>query len=317
MAASQNRLSRRTLFKGTLAGTAMILGQSIPPLFAQTTPNAIRLGGPVFEPTQNPNQWIQALKMLGYTAAYCPVGPKASDDVVKAYAKAAARANIIIAEVGAWSNPLSSDRKEREAALKKCREALALADRIGANCCVNISGSRGPQWAGPSEDNLVPETFDMIVETTRKIIDDVKPTRTFFTLEAMPWAYPDSAQSYVRLIKAIHRKQFGVHLDPTNLVCSPQRYYKNGQLIRDCFRRLGSQIKSCHAKDVLLDTEALTHLSEVRIGLGRLDYRVFLKELSQLKDIPLMLEHLPNAREYRLAAQEVRCVAQSIGLTVA
>ena len=68
----------------------------------------------------------------------------------------------------------------------------------------------------------------MIVETIRSIIDAVKPTRTFFTLETMPWAYPDSPDTYLRLFKAIDRKQFAVHLDPVNLVCSPQRYYGNG-----------------------------------------------------------------------------------------
>ncbi|MCF7972412.1 MAG: sugar phosphate isomerase/epimerase [Phycisphaerae bacterium] len=311
-------MSRRDLIKGTLAGAAMTLtGVSLQQATAQTAPYPIRLGGPVFGSVNDPDQWIAALKQLGYSAAYCPVGPEAGDDTVKAYARAAARANIVIAEVGAWSNPLSSDDQERQAALTKCREGLALADRIGARCCVNISGSRGPQWAGPSEKNLTDETFDMIVATTRAILDEVKPTRTFFTLEAMPWAYPDSPESYVRLLKAIDRKQFAVHLDPTNLVCSPQRYYNNGQLIQECFRLLGPHIKSCHAKDVLLSTEALTHLSEVRIGLGRLDYAVFLKALSRLGDVPLMLEHLPNAQEYQLAAQQVRSVAHSIGLTFA
>lgn len=319
MCALKKELSRRRLIKGTLAGAAMaVTGPMIRSAPAQRRQYPLHLGGPVFEPTHNdPDQWVRALKQLGYSAAYCPVGPDASDDRVNAYAKAAARAKIIIAEVGAWSNPLSDNQQERHAALNKCRTSLALADRIGARCCVNISGSRGKQWAGPSKKNLTRETFDMIVETTRAIIDSVNPTRTFFTLEAMPWAYPDSADSYVRLLKAINRKRFAVHLDPTNLVCSPQRYYNTGSLIRDCFKRLGPHIKSCHAKDVLLSTEALTHLSEVRIGLGHLDYGVFLEELSQLGDVPLMLEHLPNAREYRLAAQHVRSVALTKGLTFA
>ena len=319
MSAFKEKLSRRNFMKDVLAGSAMALAYpAVQTVQAQGAPRPLRLGGPVFEPTNDdPEQWTKAVKALGYSAAYCPVGPDANDAKIQAYAKAAAEANIIIAEVGAWSNPLSSNKTERQAALNKCRRSLSLADRIGARCCVNISGSRGEQWAGPSEKNLTSETFDMIVETTRSIIDEVKPTRSFFTLEAMPWAYPDSVDSYVRLLKAINRKQFAVHLDPTNLVCSPQRYYNNGPLIAECFRRLGPHIKSCHAKDVLLDTKALTHLSEVRIGLGRLDYTVFLKELSKLRDIPLMLEHLPNAQEYRLAAQHLGSVAKSIGLTFA
>ena len=52
------------------------------------------------------------------------------------------------------------------------------------------------------------ETFDMIVEVTRQIIDDVQPTRTFFTLEAMPWAYPDTTESYLRLIAAIENSSW-------------------------------------------------------------------------------------------------------------
>jgi sugar phosphate isomerase/epimerase len=258
---------------------------------------------------------VRVVKKLGYRAAYCPVNAKASEDAVKAYARAAKRADIIIAEVGAWSNPISPDDKTRREARQKCRTQLALADRIGANCCVNISGSRSNRWEGPSPKNLTDETFDMIVETTRAIIDDVKPTRTYFTLEMMPWSYPDSADSYVALLKAIDRKRCAVHLDPVNIVCSPQRYYSTGKLIRECFEKLGPYVKSCHGKDILLDPRLTTHLDEVRPGLGGLDYATFLKELSKMPDTPLMLEHLKGAEEYRLAAEHVRGVAKEIGLS--
>jgi sugar phosphate isomerase/epimerase len=157
----------------------------------------------------------------------------------------------------------------------------------------------------------------MIVETTRSIIDAVKPTRTYFTLETMPWAYPDSADSYLRLLQAIDRERFAVHLDPVNLVCSPQRYYGSGKLIRECFEKLGPYIKSCHAKDILLQTKLTTHLDEVRPGQGGLDYATFLRELSKLPGTPLMLEHLPNAEEYDKAAEHIRGVARELGLSFA
>ncbi len=282
---------------------------------AQTKTFPIRLGGPTFEKYQDPDSWVRVLKKLGYSAAYCPVNAKAEDSVVNAYARAAKKADIIIAEVGAWSNPISPDEKTRRAALEKCRRQLALADRIGARCCVNISGSRGELWDGPSPKNLTEETFDMIVETTRAIIDDVKPGRTCFTLETMPWAYPDSPDSYLRLIKAIDREHFAAHLDPVNLVCSPQRYFGSGELIKECFKKLGPYIKSCHAKDILLQEKLTTHLDEVRPGLGGLDYTTFLKELSRIPDVPLMLEHLKRAEDYNLAAAHIRSVAKQSGLS--
>lgn len=277
--------------------------------------SAIPLGAPVFADHETPDEWIAVLQRQGYGAAYCPVGPDADAETVSAYEQAAAEAGIVIAEVGAWSNPISPNAEEREAAIEKCRRRLHLADRIGARCCVNISGSRNPDdWAGPHEDNLTPDTFDLIVETTRSIIDDVQPRRTYFTLETMPWAYPDTPENYLRLIKAIDRDRFAVHCDPVNIITSPQRYYGNGDLIERFFSLLGPYIKSCHGKDIALANELTTHLSETRPGTGGLDYRTFLRELAQLKDVPLMLEHLEGAAAYRQAADYVRREARAIGL---
>jgi len=308
-------MSRRSLLKKSATGAAALAAGAMEGSMRAAQSGRLRLGGPVFEKVRDPEPWVDALKKLGYSAAYCPVAADAGDDTVRAYETAARKANIVIAEVGAWSNPISPDEPTRKAALGKCRRQLALADRIGARCCVNITGSRGEKWDGPSPKNLTRETFDMIVETTRSIIDDVKPTRTYFTLETMPWAYPDSPDSYVRLFAAIDRQRFAVHLDPVNLVCSPQRYYGNAALIRECFKKLGPHIKSCHAKDILLHPRLTTHLDEVRPGTGGLDYATFLKELSKLTDVPLMLEHLPNAEEYTKAAEHIRGVARDVGLS--
>ena len=308
-------LTRRLVLKSAAAATVLSMTRtSAQAASSGPAKYPIRLGGPVFDTYESPDQWVSILKGLGYRAAYCPVKADESDDVVKSYALAAKKADIVIAEVGAWSNPISKDEKQRQAALAKCRKQLELADRIGANCCVNVSGSRGDQWAGPHRDNLTPETFDMIVEVTRSIIDDVQPTRTYFTLEAMPWSYPDCADTYVRLLKAIERKRFAVHLDPMNFIISPQVYYRNGDMIRECFAKLGPHIRSCHAKDIRLNPKVYTpQLTEVRAGLGEMDYAAFLTELSKTGDIPLMMEHLPNNEEYQLAAKHIRSVGKSSG----
>jgi sugar phosphate isomerase/epimerase len=317
MISEHKPISRREFLRGSLAAAMALSCSSTSRAPAiETNQESLRLGGPIPKEFDGPDAWVRLVKSLGYRAAYCPVGPGEKDDVTAAYADAARRADIVIAEVGAWSNPISPDENVRQKAVSKCRERLALADRIGARCCVNISGSRNPEhWDGPHPDNLTQETFDMIVETTRAIIDEVKPTRTCFTLETMPWAYPDSADSYVRLIKAIDRRQFAVHFDPVNLVTSPQRYYNTGRLIRELFEKLGPLIKSCHAKDILLQPRLTTHLDEVRPGLGGLNYAEFLTQLSRFPDTPLMLEHLKGAEEYRLAADHIRSVAKKVGLS--
>ena len=277
----------------------------------------MRLGGPLFDDVSDPDKWTDALLRLGYRAAYCPVEPGTDEAEVRAYVDAAAAADVVIAEVGAWSNPMSRDGEERRRALGTCRERLALADRVGARCCVNISGSMGAIWDGPDPGNLTEETFDAVVETVRAIIDAVKPSRTYYTLETMPWMYPDSVESYERLIRAIDRERFAVHFDPVNLVCSPQRYHATGALISDFVTRLGPRIRSCHAKDVILDSKLTVHLDETRPGVGGLDYPAYLRALGRLDpDVPLMMEHLPLAEEYDLAARHIRSVAANEGVAL-
>jgi hypothetical protein len=63
--------------------------------------------------------------------------------------------------------------------------------------------------------------------------------------------------------------------------------------------------------------ELTLHLEERRPGQGTLDYEVFLKEASMLRDVPFMLEHLSTQEEYLLAANFVREIARKAGVMVA
>jgi sugar phosphate isomerase/epimerase len=298
------KMKRRNFIRYTAAGMVMMPVASASVFQLTVAAGRVRLGGPVYGYVKSPGAWVEAHKKAGFRAAYCPLSVESEDALVNEYAKVASQNDLVIAEVGAWSNPISPDPEAATKAMEKCIASLHLADRIGARCCVNISGSRNPvHWAGPHPENLTKETFDLIVETTRKIIDAVKPSRTFFTLEAMPWSYPDSAESYLQLIKAISRERFGVHLDPVNWIISPQVFYRNGEWIRDAFKKLGPYIKSCHAKDIVIKEDVyLPQFDEVRPGLGKLDYSVFLKELAVAGDIPLMMEHLDSEEAYAAAA---------------
>lgn len=311
-------MKRRVFIKTVGAGVGAM--QFMPPLFSRqgAEQSSVRLGGPLFETSTDPQDWVALLKRSGYRAAYCPVNPGAELQLIRAYEATARENDIVIAEVGAWSNPISPDQDEAEKAIKKCIDGLQLADQIGARCCVNISGSKNPKyWAGPHRENLTEDTFNQVVETTRRIIDAVKPTRSCFALEAMPWAFPDSAATYMQLLKAIDRKQFGVHLDPVNMITSPRDYFNNGKLIREMFSQLGPLIRSCHAKDIILrEDNYIPQLDELRPGLGNLEYGVYLRELSKLRDVPLMMEHLETAEEYRLAADYIRSVGRSVQVEI-
>ena len=278
----------------------------------------MRLGSPLPQTWDSPEGWIAALRRHGFRVAYWPLPDDAGADAVDAYAEAAHAAAIVIAEIGAWhANPLSRDDATRARGLERCRAQLALADRVGARCCVNVAGSRGDTWDGPHPDNLSADTFALIVDTVRDILDDVQPVRTFYTLEPMPWTLPDSPDSYLALLRAIDRPRFAVHLDPVNFVNSPAKLYDNAGLLRECFAKLGPHIRSVHAKDVTLEPRLTVRLDEVRPGLGALDYRVLLRELDRLDpDTPLLVEHLGGDAEYAAAVAHIRGIAGSLGIAV-
>lgn len=277
---------------------------------------AIRLGGPAFAETQDPEELALAHRKLGYSAAYCPNVSLDDEAKIHAYAEAFAKHDVVVAEVGRWVNLLESDSEKRRLNMQVVTDGLALAEAIGARCCVDIAGSFSSEsWFGPHPENLSQRHFDASVENARKIIDAVKPTRTTFCYEVMGWSWPDSPEHYLKLIKAIDRKAFSVHLDPCNLVNSPDKFYQNTRLLNDCFDKLGKWIASCHAKDLTWDVEMNIHFREVAPGKGALDYTTYLQRLSQLpQNPPLMLEHLSTAEEYTGAREHIFEVGKKAGL---
>jgi sugar phosphate isomerase/epimerase len=279
-------------------------------------PGTIRLGAPVFDAPSDPEKLALAHRKLGYRAAYCPGVSLNDSPRIRDIEKAFAKHDVVIAEVGRWINLLDSDAAKRNANMKSVVEGLALADAVGARCCVAIGGSYNTKvWFGPHPDNFSPHGFDAVVENARKIIDEVKPRRAKFAYEVMGWAIPDSPDTYVRLIKAIDRPAFGVHLDPCNSVNSPEKFYGNTALLNEWFDKLGPWIACCHAKDLTWDVEMNVHFREVVLGAGSLDYRTYLKRLAALpNDVPLMIEHMANAAEFDRSRKHLMTVASEIGL---
>jgi sugar phosphate isomerase/epimerase len=134
----------------------------------------------------------------------------------------------------------------------------------------------------------------------------------------MGWNVPDGPDSYLKLIHAVDRPAFGVHMDVCNGINSPERFYKNSEFIRDCFRKLGKWIVSCHAKDLQWVVELNVHFLEVAPGRGEVDYSSYLTELSKLSvDAPLMLEHLKTAEEYEEGKKYIQKIAADNGLKFA
>lgn len=275
----------------------------------------MRLGAPVFG-FSTASEWVEAHRTRGYRAAYWPLGDDAPRAKVNEFVRAAGDNDILIAEVGIWNNMLDPDPEKRRANFEKAVRRLETAEYVSARCCVNISGSRSDLWDGPHPKNLTEETYAMVVGDTRRLIDEVEPRRTCYTLEPMPWMYPRDERDVLRLIRDVDRPAFAAHADMVNMVNSYDKYIATGEMTDRFFGALAGHIRSVHLKDTRIVPDRLTlHIDEALPGEGEFDLAALLRNCAALdRDLPVMIEHLRSSEEYDRAAANIRRVAAGIGL---
>jgi len=268
----------------------------------------MRIGGSVMKPYNSPGEWLAHVRELGYTAVIFPVDSSAGKDVIRDYLNCARDNDLLIGEVGIWRNCMALAAKEREMNISYAIRQLELAEEVGANCCVNISGSLGTLWDGYHAAQGTRAFYDSVVETTRRIIDAVKPQNTCFSLEPMPWMCPESTEEYLQMLRDVDRDCFLVHLDYANMINGLEKYRNASGFIRHCFDLLAPYIRSIHAKDLLIRDQVLPIcIEEVQPGEGSIDLKLVLECAGKLPgDIPVFVEHLPDHDAYMKASAYMR-----------
>ena len=284
----------------------------------------IRFGAPVFLPpaeAEDPIALARAHKAQGFTAAYAPPVDLKDSARIREIRRAFADEDVMIAEVGFWANLVDLDDAARRENRVGMRNALALAEELGARCAVDIFGSYAFHKHGTEvhvAKNFSPEAFEEAVAIARYYLDAVRPKTAHFAYEIFPFNVVDSAAEIERLIHAVDRPMFGVHLDLVNLINCPRAYWNNGAIMRECVQRFGERIVAAHCKDLKLREPAISViLEEVPPGQGGIDFATALREMDDLPQaVPYLLEHLNSAEEYDQAAAHLRAVAQSIGIAI-
>lgn len=278
------------------------------------------LGGTVVGGYTSPAEWEALLVASRFKAVTAPFNCHTPREEVEQYCDICRRHGVTIAEVGVWKNPFDPDPAAAAKALEYAKGQLALADRVGVACCVNIVGTSGAAgWDAADPGNFTPETYDRIIACLRDIIDSVRPTRAFYCIEPMPWMVPDSPDAYLKLIRDVDRPRFGAHMDFVNMINCPRRYLAPEAFVEECFSKLAPYIKSTHIKDSRMHpTRLTTILEEVSPGEGVLDYAQVLRIMQRWlpENAPILLEHMVTAQEYADAYDYVLGKAAEAGVPV-
>jgi len=276
----------------------------------------MRLGGPIFKKDISFEEEVDLHRKHGFSAAYCKYIEDPSTRRV--YKQAYADAGILFAEIGAYRlNILDTDKTLRQKNIDEICKRLEYADEMGVLCCVIHGGSvETGRWGSANPLNMSEKSIAETVAIIQEILDRVKPKTTKLAMETESYVLPDNPEIYARLIEAIDRAGFGVHLDPVNIISSPRRYYNNAQFVKRCFAVLGPWIVSCHAKDVIMPPMHTTvQIDETFIGNGVLDYRTYIQEIEKLSPPPpLMIEHL-NESQLNKGLKYIFKIAKEVGIT--
>ncbi len=247
----------------------------------------------------SPQEWAENQVKLGCGAVVFPLSSADPEERIIAYRDAAQKAGLTIAEVGIWRNALAADQAERRANMDYCVEQLRLADFLHARCAVNVAGSFGPVWDGGYRENFTKEAWDSTVKMVQEIIDRADVKNTYFTLEPMPWMIPTGPKEYQRLLEAVDRDRFAVHMDVINMVSSAERYFHPEELVDEIAEVLGGRIRSCHIKDVHLNGKYTLQMEECGPGDGEFPLRYYVEKMQETDpEMPVILEHLQTDEQY-------------------
>ena len=247
----------------------------------------------------SPEEWAQNQVKLGCSTVVFPVQSNEDEKKIIAYKDAADKAGLSIAEVGIWRNALAADPDERKRNMDYCVEQLRLADFLGARCAVNVAGAFGERWDGGYRANFTEDAWKQTVSMVQEVIDRADVKNTYFSLEPMPWMIPTGPQEYVKLMEAVGRECFAVHMDIINMINSADRYFNPEEFVDECAEVLGKHIRSCHIKDVHLDSRYTLRLEECGPGEGEFPLRHYVTKMHEIDpDMPVILEHLNTDEEY-------------------
>lgn len=248
---------------------------------------------------ETPEQWADILVEKGYRASVFPGDYRQPVSTIDAYVQAARARDIRIAEVGVWNSPHHPDPARAEQAREVCLEKFRLAEYVGADCCVNVSGAAGPVWFACYPENYSPALYEQNVAFVQYLCDTVKPRRTSFALEPMQWMLPHSVEQYRRFLRDVNRAACKVHMDILNFISDPWLYTHQAELMDNAFRTLGSDIVSCHIKDIRMRRGTSVVIEETEIGTGEAELGTYLAHIRTLApDMPVLIEHLDTMEQY-------------------
>ena len=264
---------------------------------------------------------VKRIREAGYTSGNASIRRsvwlEANDAEIRELHEALDRYDVTFFDMHTTGSNIHPDLKEREKVYRYTVDSCAAAEKIGCPMVTTHTGSAGYERAmSPHIDNWTPETWKRSVYAMRQILRDTAGMKVALGVEATNMTAMNNPRAHLRLIEEIGDSRLKVCIDPVNMI-NLGTYYRNTELIEECFDLLGEHIIAGHAKDTyILPDRMSAYITEVAPGKGILDYETYLVRLSRLSyPRPLLIEHIPD-EEYPGAKQYIEDTAKKVGVAI-
>ena len=266
-------------------------------------------------------EMVKRIRDAGYTSGNASIRRSvwldATDSEVRELHEALETYDVTFFDMHTTGSNIHPDEKEREKVYRYTVDSCTAAEKVGCPMVTTHTGSAGYERAmSPHRDNWTWTTWKKSVTAMKQILKDTAGMRVALGVEATNMTAMNNPRAHLRLIDEIGDPRLKVCIDPVNMI-NLGNYYRNTELIEECFDLLGEHIIAGHAKDTyILPDKMSAYITEVAPGKGILDYETYLVRLSRLSSPrTLLIEHIPD-EEYPGAKKYIEDTANRVGVTI-
>ena len=205
------------------------------------------------------------------------------------------------------------DPAVRDLVVSKIERGIEVARDLAAHTCLIRTGSLNPAGSySPSARNLTPEARALLVETLKRVAAKAESEAVTIVIETHLLTIMGSPEINRDVLQAVGSERMTVVMDYVNHFQNLDQVYNSTERLQHIFEIMNPISVVGHCKDIKLSPNLVLHIDEEIPGDGELDLATALKLWHDAHpDGYMLLEHLPNEKYPRAAANVHRILAEA------
>lgn len=199
-----------------------------------------------------------------------------------------AKADIQIAVLGCYINPVDPDADKRRSQLDRFKEHIRYARDFGCSIVATETGTISDDL-GTDSVNYGEEAFNILVESVSELVEEAERFGVFVGIEGVSVHTINTPKRMKRLLDTIKSNNLQVVFDPVNFV-NIDNYKNQESIIKESIELFGDRIVAVHAKDFII---ANGYKKILPPGKGILNYKMLIEQLKYRKPyINILIEDI-------------------------